>query len=174
MSISYEKSEAKLVESITGKTISVNGFVIPEDLWLSLDDTPTPTKDILSPTGWSNVQSGQIVGLIDSESTKDTASLSPIEETDPDKIELITDSLYRVIGLSMSESDEPFIFTIFLESPSDKLIVIFSGSESDQESGIWSIESEERIHDSCGCGVVSDKIISKMFDSEGELLSHNI
>lgn len=176
MSSDYNIDRSEEASSITGQDIHVKGLSITEEEWHDKEDFADVTKEELRQIGWMNVESGDIVALIDSD--WDNAAVEPnqlSEDSDPADVELITKKPYRIIGFQMSDSEEPFVFVIFLHGPDELHMVIFGGDSSEQDTGVWKAESNEKIFDEPpGCGILSDRTIAQLFDYEPDMISHRI
>lgn len=169
MSSIYDPDRAREVESLTGEDIHISGFKIPEDEW-NLKNPRPPDINEIAFIGWMNVHKGQIVTLIEKteEETADTNLNGTVFETND--IDLITEKPYRVMGLNMSEDEDPFRLSIVLQGIDDVIFVQYG-----DKNGVWSSTKEESIFEgNCACGVLSDKEISDIFGYEEEILSKTI
>jgi hypothetical protein len=174
---SYSEERAEKTTSLTGQEIHIYGLNISEEEWEEQSTVEEVPRQEVDKVGWTNVSEGDIVTIlrvddIPIESDKDDANRNSNETTEN---KLINNKPYRVVGFEMTDSDEAFSFSIVLQGPQELVLVIFSGNNSDQDSGVWGLESGEALYkEPVGCGIISDKYIATQFGYESEIVSNRI
>lgn len=176
MSSDYDEERSEEASSITGQNICVKGFNISESEWDEKETFKEISKDDVRQIGWMNVQAGDIVTLLDSDWDNATVEPEEIESNpEPADVDLLTSKPYRVVGFEMADSEEPFVFIIFLQGPDELNMVVFGGNSSDQDSGVWKAESGTQISEkSVGCGILSDASIATLFGYEPDIISYKL
>lgn len=174
---SYSEERAEKTTSLTGQEIYIHGLNISEEEWEGQSNFEEVPREEVDKVGWANLSEGDIVTILrvddlPIDADEDDAK-RPSENTTKNK--LIDNKPYRVVGFKMTDSDEAFSFSIVLQGPEELVLIVFSGNSSEQDSGVWGLESGEAIYNEpVGCGIISDKYIATQFGYESDIMSNRI
>lgn len=158
VSFSEENAECKSSLVDGDDEILVRGFTISIDGWEEFNEIKSIKPAYLSKRiGLANLHSGDIIALVSNKSSQE-------EFNRP--IELISNSIYRVIGIDFNiNKNDNIKFTVVLSESGAGDVLFIQFGESEENTGVWSQSRDKFIYKQLpSTSLVSDEFIAKKFD----------